>query len=73
MTRFRSSGSPSGSAKRSSARGTSGGMSEVSASCTRAERLVEAQQHFGAKAQMQACARLAGELRDALDADFMQG
>ena len=35
-------------------------------------RLVEAQQHLAAKAQMQAGARLAGEMRHALDADLMQ-
>jgi hypothetical protein len=35
-------------------------------------RLVHAQQHLGAKAGLQARARLAGQLRDALDADIMQ-
>ena len=37
-----------------------------------AERLIEAQQHVGAEAQVEARARLARELRHALDPDIMQ-
>ena len=38
----------------------------------RSQRLIETQQHAVAEAQAQAGARLAGELRDALDADVVQ-
>ena len=72
MMRFKSSGSPTGSANRSSARGTSGGISEVSASLALPSAWSSRSKHVRAKTQAQAGARLARQLRHALDADIVQ-
>ena len=73
MMRFRSSGSPTGSAKRSSARGTSGGIERGQRfllRCRAPDRGAAARSPPNRR--LQAGARLAGELRHALDADVMQ-